>query len=195
MTITPVGDSCAVRLEREAVLKQHTLQSSHGAGEFLHAQELAKPDAPQMIALIAPLYQQDNRGPVGLQLFVKDHKGTYWQNSNSHPGGLAFNPCIFFMPLDSALLWAGSENQSTRSNQRLASICHKYIWVVSSSSRKLVLPALTSESHWSMPSLKLVPNFWVRWTFPVCIRVYVHKLTHTHTHTSPCSLPSLLGRE
>ena len=42
-----------------------------------------------------------------------------------------------------------------------------------------------------MPSLKLVPNFWVGWTFPACIHVYVHELTHTHTHThypAPCLL-------
>ena len=115
MTITPVGDFCAAKLKREAVLKQHTLQSSHGAGRriSLCARELVKPDARQMIALIAPLYRQDNRGPVRFTVTC--------QRSQRHLlAELRFSSrldwlsthAFFLMPLGSALLWAGSEIKS-----------------------------------------------------------------------------------
>lgn len=115
VTITPVGDSCAARLEREALLKLRTLQSSHGAGRriSLHAQGLAKPNVPQMIALISPLYRQDNRGLVWFTVTC--------QRSQRHLlAELGFSSRLdwlpthayFLMPLGSALLWAGSEIKS-----------------------------------------------------------------------------------
>lgn len=139
VTITPVGDSCAVRLEREAVLKQRTLQSSHGAGRriSLHAQELAKPDAPQMIALIAPLYQQDNRGPVRFTVICQRSQRHLLAELEFSSRWTGFQP-MHFSSCHLTLHYFGLvlKSKVSHSNQRLASICHKYIWVVSSSSRE-----------------------------------------------------------
>lgn len=115
VTVTPVGDSCAVRLEREAVLKQRTLQSSNGAGRriSLCAQELAKPDAPQMIALIAPLYRQENRGPVRFTVTChRSQRHLLAELGFSSRLDWLSTHAFFLMPLGSALLWAGSEIKS-----------------------------------------------------------------------------------
>lgn len=95
-----------------AVFKQCNLQSSCGAGMRIssHAQSLAKADAPQMVALTAPFYRQDNRGPVRFII-------TCLRSQRHLPAELGFSPRVdrlpthtcFLMPLDSALVLAGSE--------------------------------------------------------------------------------------
>lgn len=125
MTITPVGDSCAVRLEREAVLKQHThckaLMGSWKENFSTCPGRLAKPDAPQMIALMAPLYQQDNRGPVRFTVICqRSCKGTLtgrtriliqvdWLSAHA----------FLFMPLTLHYFGLVLKSKVSRSNQRL----------------------------------------------------------------------------